>query len=124
MVAWTGFRAWVAETLQMARHFTFVFTGQWWLTFDQTLRQGFSFQVGYPPLARSKCLGPGELRRPTGVDWLWLIVVRGYPECFGYVCTPEISAQFSACCDSRAVPTPLFFPLAAGGDCSSLPACK
>ena len=45
--------------MQMARHFTFVFTGQWWLTFDRTLRQGFSFRGGYPlwPAANALALG-------------------------------------------------------------------
>ena len=92
----------------------FRFHGPMVADFCLDVASGFQFSGGYPPLAGSKCLGPGVLRRPAGVDWLWLLVVLRYPECFGYVCTPlpPFSAQFSACCDSRAVPPPPpLFPL-------------
>ena len=65
MVAWTGIHAWVAATLQMARHFAFVFTGRWWLTFVRTFRQGFSFWGGYPPLWPSaNALALGSIGAP------------------------------------------------------------
>ena len=63
-VAGAGIRAWVAATLQMARHFTFVFTGQWWLTFVWTLLQGLSFQGAIPLWPAANALARGCFGAP------------------------------------------------------------
>ena len=65
MVAWTGSRAWGAATLRVAQHTASVFTGQWWLTFVRTLRQGFSFRGAIPPFwPAANALALGSLGAP------------------------------------------------------------
>ena len=110
MVAWTGFRAWVAATLQMARHFTFVFTGQWWLTFVRTLRHGFSFQGGYPPFCRQQMPWPWGASAPrrcglaladSGSEVSRVFWVRIYP--------PDIRSS-QCVLRQQSGPPPLFSP--------------